>query len=268
MDEEQRDIYNRFGGERNTDFDPRKDEMKLISDISVKYLFWMVTAYVMTQPAGARASRTWIAIIGVAILAVEAAFSLTETELPAWAPEQLTEHEVVVSLHCLFPLLVALLRCLAESLYVDVDQTAIAVLKELYLQQKVPHNAQCVGKINLTSVYVRELFVITFISMCSSACNATAQDMNVLLQQLQQLVEIEKDATEGPTSSSSLLATDSVQQVQDIQNNLAKLRDSLEQSSDTTAVRIDALKKCSSNPGANYYWIIFVALYGSMYFLQ
>lgn len=51
MDEAQRDLYNRFGPS-NLAFDPRKDEMKLISDISVSYVFWAVVAYLLTIPIG------------------------------------------------------------------------------------------------------------------------------------------------------------------------------------------------------------------------
>lgn len=135
MDEEQRDVYNRFGD--NIVFDPRKDEIKLMTDISMEYLFLGLMAYVMTMPVGARASRTWIAILAIVMLAAEVMFKLTETALPDWMPHGLTEHELVFYLHCTFPLLVALLRILAESLYVDVDQTSLAVLREVYQQQKV-----------------------------------------------------------------------------------------------------------------------------------
>lgn len=136
MDEEHRDLYNRFGG-RSFDFDPRKDELRLITDVAVVYLFLGITAYLMTLPVGARASRTWLAILGIAMLAVEVTFKLTDTAMPEWMPAALTEHELVFYLHCLFPLAVALLRLLAEALYVDADQTALAVLKEVYIQQKV-----------------------------------------------------------------------------------------------------------------------------------
>jgi len=135
MDESQRDIFNRFG-DSTLEFDPRKDEMKLISDIAVVYLFWIVLGYVMTLPMGARASRTWLMILGVLVLALEVCFCLTETALPEWAPETLTESELLFYCHSLFPLCVAGLRCLSESLYVDCDQTSIAVLKDLHTQQQ------------------------------------------------------------------------------------------------------------------------------------
>jgi DnaJ-class molecular chaperone len=41
MDEQQRDLYNRFG-DSNLKFDPRQDELKLLSGIAAVYIFWLV----------------------------------------------------------------------------------------------------------------------------------------------------------------------------------------------------------------------------------
>jgi hypothetical protein len=136
MDEEKRDLYNRFGG-NHLDFDPRKDEIKLIADIATQYLAWGVLAYLATIPAGARACRTWLAILAVVMLAIEVAFKLTETTIPEWMPENLTEHLLVYYLHSAVPLVIVALRILSESLYVDADQTSLRVLKEVFTQQKV-----------------------------------------------------------------------------------------------------------------------------------
>ena len=136
MDEAQRDIYNRFGT-NFLEFDPRKDEMKLIADTGVVYLFWIVVGYIMTLPRSARACRPWLGILGVALLAAEVCFQLTETALPEWTQYSLTEYELLFILQSFFPCLVASLRCLAEYLYVDVDMTSIAVLKEVHNHQKV-----------------------------------------------------------------------------------------------------------------------------------
>lgn len=130
MDESQRDCYNRFG-EDALAFDPRKDEMKLISDVMVNYVFWIVATYIMTLPVGSRACRTWITIFGILVLSVEVCFCLTETAMPEWMPKALTEFELVYYLHSAFPLVIVCLRCLSEFLYIDVDQTSINVLKEL-----------------------------------------------------------------------------------------------------------------------------------------
>lgn len=136
MNEEYRDMYNRFGGD-DFEFDPRKDEIKLITDLAVEYIFLGITAYLMTLPAGARASRTWITIIGILMLATEVTFKLTDAVIPNWMPQGLTEYELVYYIHSLFPLTVALLRILAETLYIDADQTSLSILKEVYYQQKV-----------------------------------------------------------------------------------------------------------------------------------
>jgi hypothetical protein len=53
-----------------------------------------------------------------------------------------------------------------------------------------------------------------------------------------------------------------------IQDKLATLREDVDGAAQAATAHIDALRQCSSNPGANYYWIVFVVLYGSVYFLQ
>ena len=53
-----------------------------------------------------------------------------------------------------------------------------------------------------------------------------------------------------------------------ITNKLGELRDIMEQSGNSTVSIIQALKDSSSNPGSNYYWLIFVVLYGGVYLFQ
>lgn len=131
-----RDTYNRFGPD-HLEFDPRKDEMQLIADVSIEFLFWGVIAYVMTLPQSARASRTWIIILGIVLLAIEVFLLLTETTIPNWLPPTLTEYELLFYLHSAFALVIVILSALSKSLYVDADKTSIAVLKEIYDHQKV-----------------------------------------------------------------------------------------------------------------------------------
>lgn len=131
-----RDTYNRFGPD-HLEFDPRKDEMQLIADVSIEFLFWGVIAYVMTLPQSARASRIWIIILGIVLLAIEVFLLLTETTIPNWLPPTLTEYELLFYLHSAFALVIVILSALSKSLYVDADKTSIAVLKEIYDHQKV-----------------------------------------------------------------------------------------------------------------------------------
>jgi hypothetical protein len=139
MDEELRDTYNRFGP-AHLEFDPRKDEMKLIADISVSYIFLGILTYVMTIPTSSRGCRTWIIILGVAFLALEVSFSLTELTIPAQIPEllkSLTEYELLYYMTSAFPLLIGLLCILSKYYYVDLEQTTIAVLHDVLISQKV-----------------------------------------------------------------------------------------------------------------------------------
>lgn len=136
MDETQRDIYNRFGP-FNLEFDPRRDELRLIVDLLTVYVFWGVIAYIATIPAGARGSRTWITIIGILFMAVEVTFKLTESVLPDWMPKTMTEFELIYYLHSLFPVIIAALRAIAESQYLDVDAASMTVLAEVWHHQKV-----------------------------------------------------------------------------------------------------------------------------------
>lgn len=82
--------------------------------------------------------------------------------------------------------------------------------------------------------------------------------MNGVLHQLQVIISVagDKSISQDTTSAETLT------------NKLAELRDIMEQSGDSTTTIIEALKNSSSNPGSNYYWLIFVLLYGGVYFFQ
>lgn len=136
MDETQRDVYNRFGP-YNLDFDPRRDELRLIVDLLTTYVFWGVVSYISTLSVGAKGSRTWIIIIGIIFLAIEVTLKLTESSLPDWMPKTLTEYEFVYYLHALLPSIIALLRSYSESVYIDVDNVTLQVLAEVWKHQKV-----------------------------------------------------------------------------------------------------------------------------------
>ncbi len=64
MEDQERDAYNRFGVD-GVAFDPRKDELKLLSNIAYKYVAWFVLLYALTLPPAARSSRTWDIFLGI-----------------------------------------------------------------------------------------------------------------------------------------------------------------------------------------------------------
>jgi hypothetical protein len=129
MDEQQRDIYNRFG-EGDLSFDPRMDELKLIGSTGAVYLFWVVCVYFVTMPKSSNVSRTWISIAGIAMLVVEVSLRLTESTVPAvpFLPATLTENVLIVFLHSIFPAVVLALRCVAEAYFVDVQQSSLEIM--------------------------------------------------------------------------------------------------------------------------------------------
>lgn len=220
MDENERIVYNKFGGESG-DFDPRKDEMKLISDIGVVYVFWLLMSYIMTLPMAARASRTWITIVCIVMIAIEVTLGLTETDLPAWPifNKYNTEYELLYLMHSFFPVVIAGLRCLSEFLYVDVDATSILVLKDIANQQTI---------------------------------------LKELLQEVRCSIQVSPGTT--------LVSKNSNQEQS--RTKMVDLCDQIEVSNESTQRRIEVLRSSTSNPGANYYWILFVLLYGGVYFMQ
>lgn len=215
MDEQKRDIYNRFGVDA-IKFDPRSDELKLIVGLGVVYLFWSVVSYIATLPKSAHACRTWIAIVLVAMLIGEVFLCLTETSLPAWMPSKLTEHEFALCMHAVFPGIIVLLRSISEYLYVDIDRCTLLVLSDISKHHKA---------------------------------------MGGLLHQLQVLLT--------PDERSHATAP-----MEDIQRKIEELRQEMQDCNDQAADTMELLKSASSNPGSNYYWLIFVLIYGSVYFFQ
>lgn len=220
MDEGMRDVYNRFGPSHLT-FDPRKDELKLITDMAIPLLFWGVTAFVMTSAPGAAAARNWIAIAAIGLLAVESIFYLSETTVPLWmVPSTLTEHEVIFYLHSAFPAIIALLSALATSLYVDVDHTVNAVLAEVMDHQKT------------------------------------------VLKAIDQIESLAAIATKPE------LTKEDVDEAEIHRSKLNTLRDTMEKNNDELARRVEDLRASNANPGSQHHWVIFVLLYGGIYFLQ
>lgn len=53
-----------------------------------------------------------------------------------------------------------------------------------------------------------------------------------------------------------------------IQNKIVEVRNEMDQSTDYMMQKVEELRNSSSNPGANYYWLVFVVMYGSIYFFQ
>lgn len=171
MDEGQRDVYNRFGLD-SLAFDPRLDELKLLASLAAVYLFWLVSTYIITIPIGSRAARTWVAIFGIGVLILEISLCLTESSLPSWTPATLTEQELMRHIHSIFPAVIIAFANLATYLYVDIDKTSIAVLKQLSQHQKV---STVVG----TTYQLVLLITIRILLNCNRCAHANNCSCNV-----------------------------------------------------------------------------------------
>jgi len=205
IDEEKRDLYNRFG-EDFLSFDPRQDEIKLISSIATTYVFWAVISYMTVLPKQCKACNIWVLILLLIMLVIETFLCLSESTLPVKFSVYTTEHEFLLSMHCFFPFALCMLRVLAEYFYVDLDMTTEIALNEVVKHEK------------LVQISLQHLHAMT------TAAHQAA-DLKGIEGKLMELV------AEIQSTNSSMDA------------------------------HLATLKSINSNPIANYYWLLFVALY-------
>jgi hypothetical protein len=168
-DENSRDTYNRFGA-GSLEFDPRLDEIMLFVDIGTVYLFWAVVMYIFTIPVGSRASRTWIAMVGVSVVVVHFLFTIGEVSLPELLKTTpmlatLTEHECILLLNSILPVVIVTLVFLAESMYFDLNRYTLLFLEKSVNRNKVRH-----GYIDISFMSHIILFIRSFLHRNSKAC--------------------------------------------------------------------------------------------------
>ena len=244
MDEKLRDVYNRFGAEALT-FDPRHDELKLLSTISSTYIFWLVIIFVTTVPSGSRASRTWAAIVGIAILVLEVCLCLTETSIPLWFPKHVTEAELVVFLHRVFPGLLVALRCISETFYVDIDDVSLQFLQEMELQHTCMSNLLQQLKTSMTLHDSNNAAGCSSSSSCSSGSGGSSSSSNSI--------------------SKGGVVSEKVKTNEALAVKLDDLMTILDESSTKRSKLVEMLDKSVSDPAAGYYWLVLVIMYGALY---
>jgi len=131
MDEKNRDLYNRFGEAALANAEEH-EELTIIASVVAHYVFWAVATYLSTVRAAARVSRTWVCLLGIALLVGEGLMRLHNWNVPLYAyrvlPVTTTEHELIGYLHSLFPGVILLLRSIAEYYYVDTDAISSEIL--------------------------------------------------------------------------------------------------------------------------------------------
>ena len=85
---------------------------------------------------------------------------------------------------------------------------------------------------------------------------------NLLLHQesLHGLIQEIENLSDGNSASRESL--------EELQSKIALAKNQMTLADDRANTALEQLKKSSTNPGSNYYWLIFVAIYGGVYFFQ
>lgn len=135
MDMEKRDIYNRFGAEKAESKVPI-DEYRVLMEVSIFYVAWGIMAFMLTLGKQSSTARQWVFTGAIGLMVVEVMLVLKEVVLPDWVLPQMTEHELIMLGHNLFPAYLNGCRCIGAYLYVDVDGHTRALLLALAEQNK------------------------------------------------------------------------------------------------------------------------------------
>ena len=136
MDDRKRETYDLFGV-RGLEFDPRNDELQLLMGLVGAYLSWWVILYIVTVPRPARSCRWWAQFVLLVMMAGEVSLYLMDIRLPFKDVLFMTEHQFLVTLHSMFPFLLAMLFCYSESVYVDMERGVTAFVEGTLRNQKV-----------------------------------------------------------------------------------------------------------------------------------
>jgi hypothetical protein len=146
MDDTQRSSYNKFGTD-GLDFDPRNDEVKLFSNLLLKYLIWTIVVYVLTLRTAVQSSRMWISIIGLGMLLTEVYMLFTEQPFPGWVAH-VAEFEVIQMLQILYATMIGVLCVLAEYEHIDVDMMTVLTMTEMARGYRVSITLKIVPRVH------------------------------------------------------------------------------------------------------------------------
>ena len=136
MDMELREVYNKFGkdGIKNN---KRFDETRFLLEVAVFYVSYGMVAFMLTMGKKSGEARNWTFTGMLAMMVLEVAIMTSQSNpLPTWLFPNMTEHEVVLLLHSLFPAFMNGCRSLGSYLFVDLDGQTRMLLLALQEQNK------------------------------------------------------------------------------------------------------------------------------------
>ena len=108
------------------------------------------------------------------MLIVEVYLCLSEsTSVPILISIYMTEHEFLLSMHCLFPFVLCLLRIFGEYLYVDLDLTIEIALNDVVKHEKV--KCYIIAFCYICTNYLNKVLIYVVVEMqgCSRHLTAT-----------------------------------------------------------------------------------------------
>ena len=122
MDQELREVYNKFGPE-GVKQNRRFDESTLLIEIAIYYATWGMLAFVLTLGKQSSNARNWIFTGQIIMLIAQASLMFQESKnIPDWFLPKWTDHEMILFMQSLFPAFLNGCRCLGGVLYVDQDE--------------------------------------------------------------------------------------------------------------------------------------------------
>ena len=135
MDDEKRDIYNRFGASR-LDSDPRHNELRLVLELIGEYLLWGLVVFIATMPKGSKGCRVWIGLILLSMASIQGLYTISDAEL-SFRTLHFTEHELILLIHKSFPLVLMILVSLSQFYFLNTEIFTVETLDSVLQSQQV-----------------------------------------------------------------------------------------------------------------------------------
>jgi hypothetical protein len=135
MDDNKRDIYNRFG-ESRLDADPRLNELRAILELLGTYVFWGILVFSATIPKGSKGCRIWISLILLSMISIEGLYTIFDGEL-TFRTLHFTEHEIILMLHKSFPFILMILVSFSQFYFLSTEIFAVDTLDSVLQSQQV-----------------------------------------------------------------------------------------------------------------------------------
>lgn len=141
IDEKSRAIYNKFGFEvAKSGLDPIADELLLLTAF-VKLIFvWTSLLYVYTLHPGSKGARVWICVFFSFLIYIQFSFTVINNEMPVFITSlvaTMTEHELIMLLHSIFPVIATFLVGLSQVHCINVEQVVTEILENWRDEQKL-----------------------------------------------------------------------------------------------------------------------------------